>query len=45
MILSFCLTQNVELSRHKGWRRQNGLNAVYNFKVKFISFERALEEE
>ena len=24
---------------------KNGLNAVFNFKVKLISFERALEEE
>ena len=34
MILSFCLTQN-----------NHGLNAVFNFKVKLISSERALEEE
>ena len=31
--------------RLKGWRHQNGLNAVFNFKVKVISFKRALEKE
>ena len=43
--IKFCLTQNVKLWRHNGWRHQNGVNKVFNFKVKLISSERALEEE
>ena len=45
MILSFCLTRNAKLWRHSGWRHQNGLNVVFNFKVKLISSERVLQEE
>ena len=45
MMLRFCLTENVKLWRDKGWRYQNGLNAVFDFKFKLILFETALEEE
>ena len=42
-----CLRETLEWNTCKidGWRHQNGLNVVFNFQVKLISSERALEEE